>query len=169
MSTTTMVPPKIQRHCVRSGDKGDVSEDGFVRLAPRTHDVLLSESHAAMQKLGNDLNEAVQAAWPKRHNVRYSAVYCLLLSWKDDDLGVGREIKGLRHVFKDLYNFQVQGYQIPNSKPDRALKRRISDFLDVDGQDNLLILYYGGHARRAQQSNEASLWFPYVLGPQARL
>jgi hypothetical protein len=84
------------------------------------------------------------------------------LFWKDDDLGVIREIKGLRHVFRDMYNFQVQEYQIPSLKPDRALKHRVSEFLnhqDIDGKDNLLILYYGGHARRALQSNEASLWF----------
>jgi hypothetical protein len=58
-----------------------------------------------------------------------------------------------------MYKFQVQEYQIPSSKPDKALKRRVSDFLDIDSKDNLLIIYYGGHARRALQSNEASLWF----------
>jgi hypothetical protein len=156
-----MVPLELQRH-VRPGDDKDIFENGFVRLTPRTYDILFSQSHSDIQKLGNDLNEAVQAARPKRHDIRNSQVHVLLLFWKDDDLGVVLEIKRLRHVFRDMYNFQVQEYQIPSSKPDRALKPRLSEFLnhqDVDGKDNLLILYYGGHARRALQSNEASLWF----------
>ena len=143
----------------RSENTAGIFEEGFIQLAPRTHDIALTESHSTIHKLGNDLHEAVQAAWSKRHEVRYSQVYVLLLSWVDDGLGVIREIKALRHVFKDMHNFQVQEYSIPSSKPDKALKRRVSDFLDIDAKDNLLIIYYGGHARRALQSNEASLWF----------
>lgn len=140
--------------------KDNVLEEGFIRLPPRTHDISFTEGHADIQKLGNDLNAAVQAAWPKRHHVRYSQVHALLLSWVDDDLGVAPEIRGLRNVFKELYNFDVQEYQIPSLKPDRALKRRVNDFLDFDCKDDLLIVYYGGHARRALQSNEAPLWCP---------
>jgi hypothetical protein len=159
MSTTDTVPPEPQQLPLRPLDENDAFKEGFVRLAPRTHDISFTESHADIQKLGNDLNEAVQAAWPKRHNVRYSQVHVLLLSWVDDDLGVVREIGRLRHVLKVLYNFQVEEYEIPSLKPDRFLKRRISDFLDNDDKDNLLVVYYGGHARRGWQSNEASLWF----------
>ena len=147
---------------VLSGDEKDIFEDGFVRLNPRTHDTSFSQNHADIQKLGDDLNEAVQAAWPKRHDIRYSQVHVLLLSWKDDDLGVAQEIETLRHVFRDMYNFQVQEYQIPSSKPDRNLKHRVWEFLGhkiIDNKENLLILYYGGHARRAMQSNEAPVWF----------
>ena len=89
----------------------------------------------------------------------------LLLSWKKDDLGVAKEIKALRHVFQDRYQFKVQEYEIPSSKPDGALKRRISDFMDLDAKNTLLILYYGGHARRTIQSSEASLWFASVSEP----
>jgi hypothetical protein len=152
-----------QRYPTRPGDTGDVFEKDFVRLAPRTHDISLAEHHSGIQKLGQDLNEAVQAAWPKRHDVRYLQVHVLLLSWIDDDLGVAREIKGVRHVFRDLYHFNVQEYQIPSGKPDLSLKGIMFQFLtNVDGRENLLIVYYGGHARRALQSNEGSLWFPYV-------
>jgi hypothetical protein len=160
--------PEPQRQSTQASDEKDVFEKDFVRHAPRTHDISLSDHHSSIQRLGQDLNDAVQAVWPNRHNIRYSQVHVLLLSWVDDDLGVAREIRGLRHVFRDMYNFQVQEYQIPSLKPDRALKRRVSNFLDIDGNDTLLILYYGGHARRAQQSNEASLWFPYVLALQAQ-
>ena len=159
MSTTETVPPEPQRLPLRPVDKKDAFEEGFVRLPPRTHDISFTESHTDIGKLGSDLNQAVQAAWPKRHSVRYSQVHVLLLSWAEDDLGVAHEIRGLRHVFRDLYKFEVQEYQIPSLKPDKALKRRVSDFLDNDDKDNLFVIYYGGHARRGWQSNEASLWF----------
>jgi hypothetical protein len=155
MSVDKMILPKPQL----PGNKADVFREGFIHLAPRTHDIALTESHTNIHQLGNDLNQAVQAVWPKRQDIRYLQAYVLLLSWVDDDLGVLREIKGLRRVFKEMYKFQVQEYQIPSLKPDKALKRRVSDFLDIDAKDNLLIIYYGGHARRALQSNEASLWF----------
>jgi hypothetical protein len=44
-------------------------------------------------------------------------------------------------------------------KPDKALKRRMLEFLDEDGEETLLILYYGGHAKKSVQSNEAPIWF----------
>ena len=83
----------------------------------------------------------------------------LLLSWLTDDLGVTAEVQRLQHVFQDMYQFQVETYQIPDEKPDRALKGRILEFLVNDQEDTLLILYYAGHARRGPQSNEGPLWF----------
>jgi hypothetical protein len=84
----------------------------------------------------------------------------LLFSWVTDDLGVASEVQRLRHVFENMYQFQVETYQIPNEKPDRALKSRILQFLINDLADNLLVIYYAGHARRGSQSNEGAMWFP---------
>jgi hypothetical protein len=126
----------------------------------RTHDTSFTECHIRnIEKLGADLNDAVRAVWSKRHSIRYSQVHVLLLSWQADDLGVEAEIQPLRRVFEDRYHFSVQDYKIPSVKPDKALKKRIYDFLDEDDKDTLLIVYYAGHARCALQSNEASLWF----------
>ena len=161
MSTTTTSPPEPQRRRAQCGESTDVFEEGFIRLAPRTHDVAFTESHSTIQELGSDLNEAVQAAWPKRHDMPYSRVHVLLLSWIDDDLGVSEEIRGLRHVFRGLYHFDVHEYEIPSAKPDLSLKGKMFRFLtEFDGGDKLLIVYYGGHAKRARQSNEGSLWIP---------
>jgi len=125
----------------------------------RTHDTSFSDCHIRdIEKLGADLNEAVQGAWPKRHSIRYSQVYVLLLSWEADDLEVYLEIDPLRRVLEDRYHFNVQDYKIPSLKPDKALKKRIYDFLEKKDEDTLLIVYYAGHARSALQSNEASLW-----------
>ncbi|KAE9366683.1 hypothetical protein N431DRAFT_417524 [Stipitochalara longipes BDJ] len=125
----------------------------------RTHDISFIEYHIEnIEQLGADLNEAVQAAWPKRHSIRYSQVYVLLLSWEADDLEVHLEIEPLRRVLEDRYRFSVQEYKIPSLKPDKALKKRIYDFLEKEDGDTLLVVYYAGHARSALQSNEASLW-----------
>jgi hypothetical protein len=85
-----------------------------------------------------------------------------MLSWEDDDLRVEPELEGLQHVFNQMFNFQVHKYKIPSKKPDKELKGRMYEFLKNDSRDTLLIVYYAGHARRALQSNEASLWFPYA-------
>lgn len=160
MSATEIVPPEPEQRPLRHAGKGDIIEDGFVRLAPRTHDTSLTECHIRdIEKLSNDLNKAVQAAWPKRHSIRYSEVHVLLLSWEEDDLGVEAEIQPLRRVFEDRYHFTVQEYKIPSIKPDRALKLRVISFLAGEDNDTLLIVYYAGHARGAFQSNEASLWY----------
>jgi len=82
----------------------------------------------------------------------------ILLSWVTDDLGVASEVQRLRHVFEDMYQFQVEVYQIPDEKPDRALKGRILEFLSNDQDSSLLIFYYAGHAKRGQ--NGEPLWFP---------
>jgi len=133
--------------------------DQFRKL-PRTHDSSFTECHIRdIEELGADLNEAVQAAWPKRHSIRYSQARVLLLSWQADDLGVEAEIEPLGRVLEDRYHFSVRDYKIPSIKPDRALKKRVYDFLEGEEKDTLLIVYYAGHARAALQSNEASLWF----------
>jgi hypothetical protein len=127
--------------------------------SPRTHDITCSDHHISdIQKLGEDLNVATQAAWPRRHDIRYTNVQVLLLSWEDDDLGVSAEIEPLKRLFKERYYFSVEEYKIPSIKPDPALTRRVLKFLDHDDKETLLILYYGGHARPALQSNEGSLW-----------
>jgi hypothetical protein len=68
-------------------------------------------------------------------------------------------IEGLRRVFEEKYRFQVQEYKIPSSKPLWSVESRILKFLEVDGMDTLLVVYYAGHARRGM---EGANWFPYV-------
>lgn len=143
----------------------DIHDGGFIKLRTRTHDISSAENHIPdIRKLGADLDAAVQAAWPTRHQSRYSQVHTLLISWVDDDLGVWQEIVTLRTVFEERYHFQVEEYKIPNThQPDRALKSIVIDFLNShDGQGSLLIVYYAGHARRAPEANAAPLWCAYV-------
>ena len=187
--TTAKLPPDArlsgsQNGHVRPGDKvcimfprgtshyhtdcwqSDVIEDGFIHLAPRTHDISLVSSHvSSIQRVAAEINDAVQAVWPKRHEIRYSKAHVLLLSWEDDDLGVDKEIKDLRRVFEQRYRFEVEEHRIPSKRPDKNVKKRVLDFLgnddndDNDGNETLLVVYYAGHARRGEQSNEGSIWF----------
>jgi hypothetical protein len=133
-------------------------QNGSSKSSP-THDITYSENHISdIQKLGEDLNAATKAAWPGRHGIRYTNVQVLLLSWEDDDLGVSAEIKPLKRLFKERYYFGVEEYKIPSIKPDPALTRRVMEFTDYYGKETLLIIYYGGHAQPALQSNGGSLW-----------
>lgn len=135
-----------------------------MRLSPRTHDISYASNHvASIQCVASDINAAIQAVWPKRHEIRYSQAHVLLLSWEHDDLGVDTEIRDLKLVFQTHYRFEVEEHQISNTKPDKDVKRRVMNFLDDnDGADTVLIIYYGGHARRGEHSNEGSIWFAYV-------
>ncbi|KAK0106317.1 hypothetical protein ONS96_003955 [Cadophora gregata f. sp. sojae] len=159
-TTTSTIPTNTTAPSrTRLGNKHDIHSDGFIRLAPRTHDISLSGAHIPdIAYLAADLQTAVNAGWAKRHEVRYGKVWVLLVRWEGDDLGVEREVEDLRGVFGDLFNYGVDIFHIPNEKPDKALKRRVFDFLEHDGEDTLLILYYAGHARSSNQANEAPVW-----------
>lgn len=88
----------------------------------------------------------------------YSAVYVLLLSWKDDDLGVDTEIRKLEVVFGDAYGFFVQRFLIPNEEPDEALAEVLKDFVQrYKSPQSLLIVYYGGHG--SLNDARLALWF----------
>jgi hypothetical protein len=77
-----------------------------------------------------------------------------MLTWEDDDLGVWNEAKSLKYVFSDRYNFAVETFLIPSSRPDRSLKRRIIDFIDDnDNINHLFVVYYFGHAFDARRND----------------
>lgn len=54
---------------------------------------------------------------------------------------------------------KCKGIQFHVRRPDQTPKRYVLDFLDFGAKDNLRIVYYGRHARRALQSNKISLLF----------
>jgi hypothetical protein len=135
----------------------ELEENGFIKL--NTHDVSFVEEHIpSIEKFVDDLQIAINAAWPTRKKSNYENVHVLLLSWEDDNLGVEQEIKRLRHIFANLYRFDVQEYQIPRKKPGKAAISRVSSFLELDDRGTLLIVYYAGHARLSRQTNEPPIW-----------
>lgn len=135
-------------------------DNSLIRL--NTHDtalMALADEHIpSIEKFGEDLQVAITAAWPTRHGNRYEEAHVLLLSWEDDNLGVEREIRRLKHVFSVLYRFDVQEFKIPSKTPGKATTSRISDFLENDSPSSLLIVYCAGHAHLSNQIHEPPIW-----------
>lgn len=135
-------------------------ERGLYSPCSKKHDISLIDEHIPnIAVLAADLNKAVQAGWSRRHDLRYKKVEALLLRWEDDDLGVETELKGLQHVLEDFYHYHVQTYHIPSQKPDKALTRRVLEFLSDDSVDTLYVVYYAGHARTTIPGNKAPTWY----------
>ena len=69
-----------------------------------------------------------------------------LTVFEDDDLGTEAEINDLDQIFRDLYNYKTQRYLIPSHNSANRLENALINFRrSHDHEDNLLILYYGGH------------------------
>ena len=74
-------------------------------------------------------------------------------------MGVDKEIRDVQQVFEKGYKLGVEEHKIQSEKPDKNVKRKILEFLDNDGKETLLVVYYAGHRRRRERSNEGSIWF----------
>lgn len=143
----------------RSPSFGDnrLHENGFIKLD--THDTSLVDEHIPnIEKFAEDLQTAINAAWPVRKQSYYEKVSVLLLSWEDDNMGVYREVRRLQYVFSSLYRFDVQEYRIPSKTPGKATTTRLISFLENDGSNTLLIVYYAGHARLGYQGSDPPIW-----------
>jgi hypothetical protein len=135
----------------------EIRKNGFIQLAD-TNNGSFAETHIAnVKSFAADLQEAVNEVWPKRTQSRYTGVYLLLLSWEGDNLGVGEEVNRLRRIFQNFYRFDVEEYLIPSHKPAQSTQARAMKFLEHDNSNNLLIVYYAGHAK-PNQVNEPPVW-----------
>ncbi|KAK1759833.1 hypothetical protein QBC47DRAFT_116659 [Echria macrotheca] len=136
--------PRLCSRC--RGDTG--TDDGFITLHEEKLELLKTESH--FPRL-NDFVSALDTACKAKWNIRdapYENVVALLLRWEEDDLGVISETEKLEDILRNVYHFDVESWAIPPGKRCcMALAREIESILDkYDKQDNLFILYYGGHA-----------------------
>jgi hypothetical protein len=112
------------------------------------------------------LTDAVSAAWPDRYGARYKQVKVLLMSWEKDDLGVEAELRPLEAVFRGLYHYDTEIWTIPSKRPAPGLSRKIAELVDTYGQEgNLIILYYGGHARPNEQPGGSAVWVAKYVCP----
>lgn len=125
-----------------------------------THDTASAGFHIAdFSSFLALLTDAVSAAWPDRVPTRYRKVRVLLLSWEKDDADFDAEIRPLESVFAGLYHYDTECWKIPSRRSAFELSRKIADLVDADGHDgNLLIVYYGGHARPSEQPNGSPVW-----------
>jgi hypothetical protein len=122
-----------------------------------THDVSHVEAHVpSISTVSQLLQSLVDEDWKSRGQSRYLKAHVLLISWEDDDLGVLRELQDLETVFTNSFNYNVETWGIPRDKSQRRLQERVTQFVNkCEGTESLLILYYAGHAIRA---NGGPVW-----------
>ena len=112
--------------------------------------------HVDLEKVLEDINGAVKSSFPSR-TTRYDAVYVLLLRWEEDDLGTAAEIQKLQEVFQNSYHFMTESWQIPSVASYIRLNQKVLDFQMDKSENDLLILYYGGHGINVPHHND-SVW-----------
>lgn len=116
----------------------------------RTHDTFLLPFHVKdLATFGQTLTDAAATAYPTTGTSgRYKAVHVLLLSWVDDDLGVLEEISELDGAFTSIYGYATEQWKIPSIRSHNSLAKQLTGFLErYESEENLLIVYYGGHGR----------------------
>lgn len=88
---------------------------------------------------------------------RYASLHALLLSWEEDDLGVGEEVYNLGNVLRNQYAFDVRYWKIPVKKSTIRLAKLIVDWTEEhEGEDKLLLVYYAGHGW--MDSSRQAIW-----------
>lgn len=82
------------------------------------------------------------------------------MSWEKDDLDVENDIKPLASIFQGLCHFDTEVWKIPIRRSAAELSSKIASIIEADGrEENLIILYYGGHARPNDQAGGRPVWF----------
>ena len=125
----------------------------------RTHDTSLLPFHVKdLATFGQTLTEAANAAFPTaRTSARYKAVHVLLLSWENDDLGVIKEILELDSTLTSIYGYATEQWSIPSRRSHNSLAKQLTGYLEkYESEENLLIVYYGGHGY--MNDNRQCVW-----------
>jgi hypothetical protein len=157
-------------------DAMDVDQEGSSNsgslLATSTHPSSLTPSdyYSEFQDFCDQAKIALDGAYPSYTRPRNSRVGVLLLSFKDDDLGVFDEIATLKEVFESRYRYETETWLIPTNESEEALSRRIYQFRRKFCQTNrepnnplpLLIVYYGGHSAKPLGGGNACDWSRYA-------
>ncbi|KAK4449006.1 hypothetical protein QBC34DRAFT_380855 [Podospora aff. communis PSN243] len=106
------------------------------------------------------VTDATKAAWPEKLQTEYKKVKVLMMSWENDDLEVETEMKPLASVFQGLYQFDTEIWRIPLRRSGAELSRKIANVVRTEGQHgNLIIFYYGGHAKANEHVAGRPVWF----------
>ncbi|KAI1087994.1 hypothetical protein F5B19DRAFT_473283 [Rostrohypoxylon terebratum] len=106
-----------------------------------------SESHTPLSD-AEDIISRRLAEYQHHRMKGYSDITVLLLIWEEDDIGVIGEVNELANLFIGKFGYNVHVYRIPSEKSLHSLSRFIMDSVERCGEDQLLIVYYGGHGER---------------------
>ncbi|KAI0148256.1 hypothetical protein F4776DRAFT_660428 [Hypoxylon sp. NC0597] len=126
-----------------------------------SHDLFSSRYHTSYLGWFGTLTKAIEAAWPTRDVTSYSDVHVLMFSWAENDIpNLGREITRLESIFRDCYGYNTSQVTIPVSKADFRVRKVVDSFIEEnDKPDNLLIVYYAGHARLGTYKDSPPIWY----------
>ncbi|CZR69300.1 uncharacterized protein PAC_19200 [Phialocephala subalpina] len=117
--------------------------------ASTTHDTSRAEFHVKdLEAFARDLQNAADRAFPNSSlaKPRYANVSVLLLRWEDDGMNVEWELDDLETVFRN-YGFDTERWLIPRRNAHLKLMSRAVEIVEGhDGKDDLVIIYYAGHA-----------------------
>lgn len=101
------------------------------------------------------------ARYRPRRSQRYSAVNVLVVTWKDDDIGVADEVAEVIDHFRQQLNFIVWPYHIPSQSSQSELQVHVAQFIQQCGidEDALVILFYSGHGGQTlERSSSECVW-----------
>lgn len=102
-----------------------------------------SNFHNVLSKI----NDAVQRSHETKR--KYLKVQVLCLRWTNDDMNLGQVSDDLLQLFQDIYNFPTETFLIPHTSSTfgvATMKKVASVIEKIQGDKNLLIVVYEGHA-----------------------
>jgi len=71
---------------------------------------------------------------------------------------LGSKVKRLQDIFERRFHYTTDTYEIPSEKSETGLQKKIADFAHEYNQpNNLMILYYSGHAYTGKESQALKL------------
>ena len=112
-----------------------------------THPVTKDFDHKSWNAFAKDLTIACASIFPP-NPIHYYKVHALLLNWAADDLGTGVELQDLGRQLRSQFNFTTEFWKIPSQDSENELEKKLSRIKgELEGEGNLLIVYYGGHGK----------------------
>ncbi|KAI9786492.1 MAG: hypothetical protein M1839_006952 [Geoglossum umbratile] len=99
------------------------------------------------------------SSYGRQGDGEYKEVNSLFITWEDDDLGcVKKEVPRLQRLLADRFKFSTSSYRIPSQRSEASLQLEAAKFvLEHGSPDNLAIIYYGGHGRINDETQELEL------------
>ncbi|KAI2630882.1 hypothetical protein GGR54DRAFT_627962 [Hypoxylon sp. NC1633] len=140
--------PSARSRLITSSQYGSSIEDE--RTPSATHDISRVSYHVKhLPEFAKSLEDSATRAFPNRGgSQRYKKVHALLLHWTCDDLFVLKELDDLEACLREEYSFETETFPIPSDNAHLELMLKVGAMIkEHESNDNLFIIYYGGHAR----------------------
>ncbi|KAF2735737.1 hypothetical protein EJ04DRAFT_511528 [Polyplosphaeria fusca] len=99
------------------------------------------------------------ASYQGHRNQRYASVNVLLLSWSANDLPICEERDALEEMFRQIFIYGTERYEIPSKRSEELLGKALEQFLKRHGApDSLVIVHYGGHGGPPKDGSTECEW-----------